>query len=215
MEKVTLKELWYNNRHIKLNKEITLYSDGSYERNGVRRYGNSNGKYLKMSLYDESGKEIKVFMHTLTLCVFKSDRPSPEYEVDHIDRNKHNNDVSNLRWVTRRLNMENKSDIKTLGDSTFIEKFYDSENPYKLSYDIVHHRIFNLGWDFEKAMMTPRVSRNERTEGRIAGNEKRKSELRKWFDLQENKYKISYKTFYQRVKLYGMTKEEALNRELK
>ena len=93
MEKVTLKELWYNNRHIKLNKEITLYSDGSYERNGVRRYGNSNGKYLKMSLYDESGKEIKVFMHTLTLCVFKSDRLSPEYEVDHIDRNKMNNNI--------------------------------------------------------------------------------------------------------------------------
>ena len=57
MERREIKEVWYNNKHIVLNKELVLYSDGSYERNGIRRYGNSNGNYLKMSLYDIEGKE--------------------------------------------------------------------------------------------------------------------------------------------------------------
>lgn len=212
MERREIKEVWYNNKHIVLNKELVLYSDGSYERNGIRRYGNSNGNYLKMSLYDAEGKEHKVFMHTLILCVFGSDRPSEEYEVDHIDRNKHNNDISNLRWATRRLNIENKNDRKELNGSLFIKLFNEAENPYELSYDVVHHRVYNLGWSFEKAINTPRIDRSTRTEGRLAGNEKRKTELRKWFDKQENKYKISYKTFYHRIKYYGMSKEEALNK---
>ena len=215
MEQKTIKDVWYNNKHIVLNKELTLFSDGSYVRNGIRRYGNSNGNYLKMSLYDTEGKEYKVFMHTLILCVFGSDRPSEEYEVDHIDRNKHNNDIANLRWVTRKLNVENKSDMKELSGSLFVKLFNESDNKFSLSYDVVHHRVYNLGWSFEKAMSTPLIKRNAKTEGRVAGNEKRKNDLRKWFDKQENKYKISYKTFYHRVKYYGMSKEEALNRDIR
>lgn len=211
MEKKTVKELMYNNKKISLNKEITFYSDGSYERNGVIRYGNSNGNYLKMSLYDINGKEHKVFLHTLMLCIFVSDRPSEEHEVDHIDRNKCNNAVSNLRWVTRKLNIENKTETKKLGELQFIKLFHDNENKYNLSYDVVHHRIFNLNWTFDKAMNTPLIQRNDRTEGRIKGNEKRKTDLRKWYDKQENK-NVSYKTFYARVKRYGYTKEEAISK---
>lgn len=211
MESIKLKEVTYNNKLIKLNKEITIYSDGSYARaDGVRRYGNSNGNYLKMSLYDENGKEHKVFMHTLILCVFGSDRPSEDYEVDHIDRNKHNNDISNLRWVIRKLNIVNKADRKQYGDKSFVEIFYQSKNPYNLSYDVVHHRLFNLKWDLTKALNTPLIERNAVTERRKQGHEKRKSELRKWYDEQEVEEKVPYKKFYHRVKVYGMDKEKAI-----
>lgn len=209
MEKRTLKELYHNNKLIKLNKEITFYSDGSYTRNdGVRRYGNSNGNYLKMSLYDTEGKEHKVFMHTLILCIFISDRPSAEYEVDHIDRNKRNNNVNNLRWVTRRINIENKAERKGLNCSLFIKLFNESENKFNLSYDTVHHRVYNLGWSFEKAMMTPVIARSAKTKAREEGYNKRKTELRRWFDKQESK--VSFRTFRARVKLYGWSKEDAL-----
>lgn len=36
-------------------------------------------------------------------------QPTDECEVDHIDRNKRNNHASNLRWVSRQENMENRS----------------------------------------------------------------------------------------------------------
>ena len=77
MKEITLNEVHYNNRLIKMAKPVTFYSDGSYMReNGIRRYGSSNGRYLKMSICDREGKEHKVFMHTLILCIFVSDRPS-------------------------------------------------------------------------------------------------------------------------------------------
>lgn len=67
METRILNEVVYNNKHIVLNKELVLNSDGSYVRNGIKRYGNSNGRYLKLSVFDKNGKEHKLFMHTLVL----------------------------------------------------------------------------------------------------------------------------------------------------
>jgi len=41
------------------------------------------------------------------------DNPENKCDIDHIDRNKSNNDLSNLRWATRQENNENKGMYKT------------------------------------------------------------------------------------------------------
>ena len=69
------------------------------------------GRYnsINISLYDESGKflkQIKKFNHQLVAETFL-DNPHGYNEVDHKDRNKFNNSVENLRWVTRKENMDN------------------------------------------------------------------------------------------------------------
>lgn len=209
MKEITLNEVHYNNRLIKMAKPVTFYSDGSYMREkGIRRYGSSNGRYLTMSICDREGKEHKVFIHTLILCIFVSDRPSRYHEVDHIDRNTTNNDVSNLRWVTRRHNCENKESNVSINEEKFIKLFNATGNPFNLTRDCVHHRVFYYGWDFKKAMNTPIVGRGEKTENKIVGYERRKTELRKWFDKQDTK--VKYKTFYARIMRYGWSKEEAI-----
>lgn len=43
-------------------------------------------------------------VHILVLSAFV-DKPNDKYEVDHIDRNKLNNNLENLRWVTHKENM--------------------------------------------------------------------------------------------------------------
>jgi len=61
--------------------------------------------YFMVVLYkDEQPKSIKV--HRLIALTFI---PNPEnkYAVDHIDRDKTNNSVSNLRWATRSENLIN------------------------------------------------------------------------------------------------------------
>ena len=42
------------------------------------------------------------------------DNPDNKPEVDHIDRNKTNNSIENLRWVTRIENRRNRTDLLEL-----------------------------------------------------------------------------------------------------
>lgn len=63
------------------------------------------GKYARVNLYKD-GKFVHRSVHRLVALTFI---PNPENkpEIDHIDGNPLNNDVSNLRWVTRSENEMN------------------------------------------------------------------------------------------------------------
>ena len=71
----------------------------------------TNMGYEKIILYNK-GKGKTINIHRL---VAEHYIPNPENkpEVDHIDRNKCNNDVRNLRWVTQSENNQNKDIIST------------------------------------------------------------------------------------------------------
>jgi hypothetical protein len=67
--------------------------------------------YHQVSL-SENGKRKMYLVHRLVLTLFKSDCPNG-YECDHIDRNKTNNCIDNLHWVTRYENIMNRSVTRT------------------------------------------------------------------------------------------------------
>ena len=54
--------------------------------------------YLRLGLYDADKKQKWLLVHRLVALAFI---PNPENkpEIDHIDRNKYNNLIHNLRWV--------------------------------------------------------------------------------------------------------------------
>lgn len=65
--------------------------------------------YLYVDLRKD-GIRIKCFIHRLLAIQFIPN-PDNKPEVDHIDRNRQNNLLSNLRWVDRVENRRNRADI--------------------------------------------------------------------------------------------------------
>jgi len=56
----------------------------------------------------KNDKRQRCYVHQLILLAFIG-RPNEGEECDHIDRNRLNNKIKNLRWVTRKVNALNKS----------------------------------------------------------------------------------------------------------
>lgn len=67
---------------------------------------NPTGHYAAVSLCKNGIIKTRT-VHSLVAEAFLP-KSNDLTEIDHIDRNKRNNNVSNLRWVTRGQNQENK-----------------------------------------------------------------------------------------------------------
>lgn len=71
----------------------------------TRQYASVN-----ISIKDKNGKtiqQIKEYVHRVIAETFL-DNPNGYTEVDHIDRNKLNNNANNLRWCDRKTNRANR-----------------------------------------------------------------------------------------------------------
>lgn len=66
---------------------------------------NSKNGYCHVKMTGSEGKK-SMLLHRLVAKAFIPN-PNGYREIDHIDRNKENNHVDNLRWCTRRENLTN------------------------------------------------------------------------------------------------------------
>lgn len=90
---------------------VLVRTDGAvYLRHGRKKikgwyFGSTNGSGYKLAFIN--GKRYSV--HRL---IAESFIPNPEKKpfVDHLDRNRKNNSVSNLRWVTNSENIQNSKE---------------------------------------------------------------------------------------------------------
>ena len=64
-----------------------------------------NGRYLSATIYKNREWE-QVIIHRIVAAIFIPNFQNKPF-IDHIDTNKHNNRVENLRWVTAKENMNN------------------------------------------------------------------------------------------------------------
>lgn len=89
-------------------------------------------------------KQGKCYHKNIHRLVAETFIPNPNgyKEVDHIDHNKQNNHVSNLRWVTHSENMKNKKS-KSCKRKPVIQ--YDLNNNKIAEYKSVHDASKKLG----------------------------------------------------------------------
>lgn len=85
--------------------------------------------YLKINITDNSKKLHKCSIHRL-LAIQYIPNPENKPEIDHIDRNPLNNSLSNLRWVTRKENANNKSSSLLLLTEAEIEERKEKDKTY-------------------------------------------------------------------------------------
>ena len=102
--------------------QIPGYDDYFINQNGVvlsKKFGkerilkpvdNSSGYYLVNLFKNKKGKTLNV--HRLVALTFIPN-PNNYPFIDHIDRDKTNNCVDNLRWCNNQMNMVNRSKPKT------------------------------------------------------------------------------------------------------
>jgi hypothetical protein len=88
-----------------------IYEDGRvWSKFGKGRFlkQNSDGCGYLFVVLQKNGTRKQVTIHRL---LGKAYIPNPENkpQVDHIDNNRQNNDISNLRWVTHGENNRNKA----------------------------------------------------------------------------------------------------------
>ena len=72
-----------------------------------------NEGYLYIALRDKDHKRHKCYFHRL-LAIQYIENPNNYLEVDHIDRNRSNNSLENLRWADKSIQNNNKSNCVAL-----------------------------------------------------------------------------------------------------
>ena len=75
-------------------------------------------------------------VHRLVLSAFNPSDDS-HMKVDHIDRNRTNNSISNLRWATDKLNAVNRNSNGSV-------RFRDRKNPWQ-AYFVMNGKFKSLG----------------------------------------------------------------------
>ena len=98
--------------------------------------------YMRVGLKNDDGKSC-LLIHRLIANEFIPN-PDDKKFVDHMDRNRTNNNILNLRWVTSTENNQNTS-MKSTNTSGTIGVGFDKRSNKWRSYIAVNKRQIELG----------------------------------------------------------------------
>lgn len=125
-----------------------------FDGNLMRTTKPNNNGYCSVCLTNPELKEFTMMVHTLVAKVFLGLPPTDNHTVDHIDRNKTNNHIGNLRWATLSEQCKNKVNSKYRSgkpvlqydkDANFIQR-WDSPARAADSLNVSLSQIYKSCW---------------------------------------------------------------------
>ena len=93
-------------RIIPFNVNYSISNKGRVRNNRTNRllhYDEKSNSYYRIGLYNGQ-KSIHYYIHRLVYCVFHNDYDLQGFVIDHIDANRHNNNLENLQKITQSEN---------------------------------------------------------------------------------------------------------------
>lgn len=90
----------------------------------IRKPSIKNG-YPFCWLYSKDGSRKMQYVHRLVSECFLENPNNYNY-IDHIDRNRKNNNINNLRWCTQSTNLRNRANVKGYCYSKKNKRYYSS-----------------------------------------------------------------------------------------
>ena len=90
--------------------EVSTFGNVRRKSNQYMMTASINGRgystvHLRVGVEGKNGKYCRI--HKLVAETFLGEAPGPDYECDHLDRNRQNNYVGNLRYATHAENIAN------------------------------------------------------------------------------------------------------------
>lgn len=113
----------------------------------------SVGSYLRIGLLDDARTSRSKGAHILICTAFNGVSPGDEFEVNHIDGNKHNNLPSNLEWKTRGGNISHAYSSGLRRDNRKIEMLDTLSNTVRLFttmrelQSFFSHSSYSMTWN--------------------------------------------------------------------
>lgn len=107
-------------------------------------------QYKYVNILTDGGERVLRRVHNLMGKAFL-ENPENLPIVDHTDRDKMNNDLSNLRWTDESGNRRNLDNSVYIGDvhiKEFVEKYPNPDNAYKYLYRLIQTE----GYPWEEAV---------------------------------------------------------------
>lgn len=106
-----------------IDTEGNVYND---KFNRILKGTDKRNEYLSVQL-TINGKPKTLMVHRLVAETFLPN-PNNYYIVDHIDRNKYNNKLENLRWVDQETNLQNREIVKLQARKKFDLKLLEQDS---------------------------------------------------------------------------------------
>lgn len=117
----------------------------SIKRNVIVKPDVTKDNYFAVRLYNNTGSEHRLLHRLIAECFIPLPDSENKYEIDHIDNNRQNNNISNLRWVTHKENLDKSFDLKNQRRNKRVVYQYDLNGNLVAEYESVNDAFRKTG----------------------------------------------------------------------